>query len=226
MTLKRYLDTPEVGRNFDKRKAGFAGADQFWLSDIRARAMDKYMATGLPGPKIEEWKYTNLGFLARFLANENFEISTTGDNSTEIKRLFDGAYIENISGPVVVFVNGLFNSALSSCPDGNGIEFSVFSKNPEAFRQSLAEKKESTSLNNLNRARVTDGYYLEIAAQVTMPEPIQVIHLATSGSDGQSLHTRGQISLAAGAKAKVIESFMGPDGPQYWTHMISDVAVA
>ncbi len=226
MTLKRYLDTPEVGKNFEKRKAGFAGADQGWLSDIRARAMDKFMAAGLPGPKVEEWKYTNLGFLARFLANENFEISKTDPDTTEIKMLFDRAYMGNIAGSVVVFVNGHFNPALSSCPDEDGVKFSIFSENPEAFRQSLAEPKQATSLNNLNRAMVTDGYYLEISAQTTMPQPIQIIHLATSGSDGRSLHTRGKISLAAGAKAKVIESFMGPDGPQYWTHMISDVDVA
>jgi len=226
MTLKRYLDTPEVGRNFEKRKTGFVGADQAWLSDLRARAMDKFMATGLPGPKVEEWKYTNLGFLARFLANENFEVSKTDPDTAETKSLFDRAYIENISGPTVVFVNGHFNSALSSRPDEDGVTFSIFSENPGGFRQSLAEEKQATPLNNLSRAMVTDGYHLQVSAQVTMSRPIQVIHLATSGSDGQSFHTRAKISLAAGAKAKVIESFMGPDGPQYWTHMISDVDMA
>jgi len=226
MTLKRHLDTPEAAINFDKVKTTFTGAGETSLTNMRANAMGKFMATGLPGPKVEEWKYTNLTFLVQFLANENFEFVKSDDYSAEVKALFDKAYIEGITGPVVVFVNGHFHSTLSSCPDEDGVKFSLFSENPEALRQSLADSQESTALNNLNRAMTTDGYHLEISAGGNLSQPIQIIHMATSGTDGQSLRTRGKISLGNGARAKVIESFIGPDEQRYWTHMISDVDLA
>ncbi len=220
MALKSHLDNPELVREFDAVRAALTGADQPWLNDLRRDAMARFTATGIPGPKVEEWKYTNLSFLAR----ENFQVASETDGQPEIKNLFDRAYIKNIAGPVIVFVNGYINKSLSSFPDGTGVNLSVFSEKPQNFQQDLMVSDNSSALDNLNKALVTDGYHIEISEKTT--SPIQIVHLATSDTDKQSLRLRGQISVGRRAKAKIIESFTGPDGARYWCHMISNVNLA
>ncbi len=220
MTLKLHLDNPEIAREFDALKASLPGADQPWLNDLRSEAMTCFTDSGIPGPKVEEWKYTNLGFLAR----ETFGPASKTHGQSEIKALFDRAHFKNIAGPVVVFVNGYIHKSLSSFPDESGVRLSVFSEQPQKFQQDMRVTGGSSALDNLNKAMVTDGYHIEISSKT--PTPIQIIHLATSDSHMRSLRLRGRVSVDPGACGKIIESFMGPDGARYWCHMVGHIELA
>ncbi|NOZ42697.1 MAG: Fe-S cluster assembly protein SufD [Alphaproteobacteria bacterium] len=217
--MKLYLDNPEIAVNFEAVKAVLPGADQDRLNDRRRHAITSFSETGIPGPRLEQWKYTNLSFLAK----ENYPIAAKAEQSDEIRQYFDQSYITAIAGPVVVFVNGYFYPDLSSLPTEQGLDFSVFSQNPEAFYQSLQPSAGSSSLNNLNRALVTDGYDISIAADVTLSQPLQIIHIATSGTNMQSVRSRARIKFGQRSQATIIESFIGADDTRYWFHMVSDV---
>ncbi|MCK5424563.1 MAG: Fe-S cluster assembly protein SufD [Emcibacter sp.] len=216
-----HLDNPEIRKRFEVVKDSLTGADQTWLSDLRADAMKSFTATGIPGPKVEEWKYTNLGFLA----NENFAVAKENAQQKEVKDLFDKAYMAHIDGAVVVFVNGHIYPALSSYPEEKGVDFTVFSENTQALRLSLVTSEQCTALNNLNRAMVTDGYSLDIAAGVALSGPLQIIHIVTSGTDMKLLPVRSQVSADKASKARIIETFIGAEGERYWGHMISEVTL-
>ncbi len=41
------------------------GADLPWLKTLRQEAIARFSALGLPSPRVEAWKYTNLGSLAK-----------------------------------------------------------------------------------------------------------------------------------------------------------------
>jgi len=226
MTVKLYIENPEIGPDFEATQEKLSLPDNpspeaSWLKHARATAMDKFLTVGIPGPKVEEWKYTNLGFLA----NENFALAHRAAQTSEITASFDEAYMAAITGPVIVFVNGYLDKTLSRFPKEGGMALTVFSDDPESFRQDLAARDDSTSLNNLNRALVTDGYSLKLSENTAMAQPVQIIHIVTAETDRQSARTRGQITLARGAKAKIIESFMGPDAVRYWSHTISKVTL-
>lgn len=216
-----HLDNPEIGKKFEEARTSLTGADQPWLDDLRGNAMSRFSATGIPGPKVEEWKYTNLGFLA----NENFAIAEKADRREEIKILFDRACFESIGGPVVVFVNGHIYPALSSYPSGKTADFTIFSENPEKFRRSLVTCDASSALNNLNRAMVSDGYSLEIAAGAELSRPIQIIHIVTSAMHMKLIPVRLQITAHKAAKARIIETFIGAEDQRYWSHVIGDVVL-
>lgn len=217
-----HLDNPEISKGFEAVKSSLPGADQTWLVKLRSDAMSRFTSCGIPGPKVEEWKYTNL----TFLANENFELSAQAGQQAEIKVLFDRAHLEHIDGPVVVFVNGHIHPDFSSYPEGEGVEFAVFSENPQTLRHSLTPSEQSTALNNLNRAMVTDGYSLNIAAGVTLPKPVQIIHIVTSATHMKLLPVRSQITAGKASKARIIETFIGTENERYWCHMISEVTLA
>ncbi|PCI33119.1 MAG: Fe-S cluster assembly protein SufD [Alphaproteobacteria bacterium] len=216
-----HLHNPEIGKHFEGIRSSLTGADQAWLGAVREEAMTRFTNTGIPGPKVEEWKYTNLGFLA----NENFAVGTKADQTSEIKAFYDAAYLADIAGPVVVFVNGHIYPALSSYPDEEGVEFSVFSENTSAFRDTLESSDQASSLNDLNRAMVTDGYRLDIAAGVQVRQPIQIIHIVTSATDMKLIPVRSQVTASKGAKARIIETFIGAENERYWGHMISETTL-
>ncbi len=221
MAIKLHLDNAHMVNAFEAVKSTLTGVDKPWLNDMRAAAMAKFSHVGIPGPKVEEWKYTNL----TFLANENFIPVQERSQSPEVKALFNKAYNKDISGPVIVFVDGYVDMTYSSLSKETGIACDIFSEKPQVFREEMADTSNSTPLNNLNRALVTDGYNLDIPADTIAPHIIQVIYIATTAAHKQSLHTRVQITLAAGAKAQIIESFIGAEDTRYWSHTTTTVKV-
>lgn len=219
MTQKRYFAPPQITAGFKAVRSALPGADIDDFDGLRGDAMSKYMDSGLPGPKVEEWKYTNLNFLA----NENFDVARASTQEAEIKKLFEKAHIKGLSSSLLVFVNGYYYKPLSTSVDQKGIKLSFLSDNIQPFRDGMAVSDGDSSLNNLNRALVTDGYHLEIAPDVEMEQPLQIIHMATSGTDMTAMRHRVQIIAGTGAKAEIIESYIGADQERYWTHGVTDV---
>ncbi len=219
MAMKLHLDNPALRDTFEAVKETLPGAGQDWVLDTRQAAMDKFTMVGIPGPKVEEWKYTRLGFLT----SEGFAPATQEDHAEEIKQYFDQAYRPDLAGHVLVFVNGIINQNLSFCPSDREIDVAIFSENTTGFRGTLVPVEDSSPLNNLNRALVTDGYHIDVPAGKTLTHPVQIIHIVTRGTDLQAVRTRAQVNVGAGAKAEIIESFLGAEGERYWSHMVSDI---
>lgn len=222
MAQKLHLDNPALAAQFDAIKDQLPGAGQSWVMNTRQAAMDEFMAVGIPGPKVEEWKYTKLNFLA----NENFPLAQKNSNTSEIKDYFDRSYRPDIPGHVLVFVNGTIDRTLSFCPSDTVADIGIFSENTADFKNTLVPMAASSPLNNLNRALVTDGYHIDIPAGKKLAHPIQIIHIVSAGTDMNSVHLRGQITVGAGASGEIIESFLGADQERYLSHMITDVTVA
>ncbi len=222
MAKKLYFDNTALKARFEADKSSFIGADLAWLNNVRTEAMAQFMALGIPGPKVEEWKYTNL----TFLANENFTALAKSDQKKEAKIYFDKAYIKAIRGPVVVFVNGYLDRTLSTFEGLDEEYFSFFSEQPQNFKNMLENTLGSTSFNHLNCALVTDGYRLNIPENTVLDDIIQIIHIATSAAHMKSFYTRTAIEAGKNAQGQIMESFIGPDHVRYWNHMISDLTLA
>ena len=75
--------------------------DAAGLAASRRDAIDALRRDGLPGPRVEAWKYTSL----RPLERRSFAAAVAG--------LHDPAWIAGIPAPRIVFVNGHHASSLS-----------------------------------------------------------------------------------------------------------------
>ncbi len=222
MAMKLYMDNPAIAENFAAASARLPGAGEADLDNLRTAALKRFAAIGIPGPKVEEWKYTPLGFLT----HETFAVAEESAHQAEIRALYETARMADIDGPVVVFVNGYLDSELSTSLDQEGVNFAVLSQNPRLFSDSLAGDGPSSSFDDLNRAFATDGYVLDIAAGVTVEKPLQILHLATTGTDMRALRTRCRVRAGEGARAQIIETFVGAEGERYWSHTVSQVDLA
>ena len=71
MTEKNHFDGLNYENVYAAQKNMLPGTELSWLNDIRQSSMTKFVEVGLPGPKVEEWRYTNL----TPLKSETYEIA-------------------------------------------------------------------------------------------------------------------------------------------------------
>ncbi|MEC8776730.1 MAG: Fe-S cluster assembly protein SufD, partial [Pseudomonadota bacterium] len=99
------MNTPLL-EQYEEVAAGLPGSGVAWLETLRREGNDTYRSLGLPGPRVEAWKYTNLTRMGRtkFLPALKAEIPS-------LDNVPNGAL--DVDAPKLVLVNGLLRSDLS-----------------------------------------------------------------------------------------------------------------
>ena len=232
-TCKAYLD------RFATMRAELPGAGLPWLDAWRARAIERFAEHGFPGPRLEEWRFTNLSKLAETVF-EPFPSAANGISREDL----GGYRLEDGSDHLLVFVNGRLRPDLSSPgAPGDGITVTGLSRaledDAEAVEESLigagdltgeeragaerAGEERSASLGQLNAAFMVDGAVIRVAANAQPERPVHLIFLAHPNKEPAGMHLRNIIHAGEGAKLTVIESYAGlADGP-YWTNAVTHV---
>jgi Fe-S cluster assembly protein SufD len=75
----------------------------------------------------------------------------------------------------------------------------------------------------LNAAFFADGFVLDVAPDVSLDQPIEIVHLS-SGEGGASFHTRSLVSVGAGSRVSVFENFAGEG--DYWRNDVVELRLA
>ena len=84
----------------------------------------------------------------------------------------------------------------------------------------------------LNMALLNDGAVIHIDDHIELDKPIEVIYLNTNCSsksddnDGVMIQSRNIITLGVGAKATLVERFIGIDQGKYFHNSLSDILLA
>ncbi len=162
-------------------------------SDIRQQAFEQLMRDGLPGPRDEEWKYTNLTpVLNLAFAKAGAEIELPD------LQVLEELSSENFSR--LVFVDGTFQPGLSLTPP-QGVEVQVI--DPAQFE---APEGKLHALNALNLSLAESGIEIEVAEGQEIEKPLHILHLLSAQQLSCSLHPRVQVKLGRGAKLSLLES--------------------
>ena len=172
--------------------------DSAGLASRRREAIDAQRRDGLPGPRVEAWKYTSL----RALERRAFDVPPA---SAE-----DPAWVAGIPSPRIAFVNGRFSAALSDLaglPDGLRVEAlsGLLARGAAAEAFIEAADRADRPFSRLNTALAVEGAVIRVAAGHAIETPLHVVSIsAPSGSDVAS-HLRHVIELETGARAFVVE---------------------
>tara|TARA_B100001939_G_scaffold334387_1_gene335291 strand:+ start:6069 stop:7403 length:1335 start_codon:yes stop_codon:yes gene_type:complete len=224
MTKKRYIDSPAYDDAFHKVRPQLAGAGLAALDQARLTALERFMQDGLPGPRVEEWKYCNLTRLA------DRPYLPIPRETVEAAQLSEDVLKDEPFGGRLVFVNGYFVQNLSRLPQIEGIEVKALSelKNDEksaGYMNELVEADDGDSLLALNQALFSDGMILRLGAGVELAEPLEILHLADRSAEGKARRSRNLIHLEKGAKATVVEKYAGAAACFYWTQDVSRIVL-
>lgn len=225
MTHKNHFDGSRYENNLTN--SVFPVTDIEWLNQARQKSMNAFVEIGLPGPRVEEWKYTNLSSMN----SKTYAVAETADNvDTAIADKIDETILTDIDGSKVVFVDGFYKAEFSSIIEEEGLN--LWSLN-EYIRLQEADAKallnathEESSLASLNSALMTDGYVIKVKQNIKLSKPIQIIHVASEKSSLKALRNKNFIEISENSAAQVIESFIGFDNVDNWQQDATYIKVA
>ena len=139
---------------------------------MRKDAFSKFLDTGLPTQKWEDWRFTNLSYLK----NESFRISESQDTPNSILDI--SSYEVNDVDTIVIY-NGHYQKEISSVPKGvqlmSGIEY-YEQKNGEI------ESTEYSPFDLLNTAFMDSGMCFVVEPNTVVETPMRILFISNGGN--------------------------------------------
>ncbi len=207
------------------RIGALPGAGLDWLRRLREESLARAVTDGLPSPRIERWKYTNLNALAQ----TEFETPANeagAPSKVELPRfLADGVVAHRM-----VFVNGGFRrelSDLAGLPDGAGVESlaDLLARDPQALAASITGHEAGDGLAALNTALMADGVVIRLSAGTRLDRPLLLVFLGGASDRALAFHPRNLILADAGSHATIIELHAPAADAVYWSQPVTDIVV-
>lgn len=201
-----------------------AGHDIPWVIQARQAAFARFALQGFPTRRDEEWKYTDLSMLKRraSLAPDHIPPDPSSEAALHAWALAEeGTHL-------LVFVNGHFSeelSAIGPLPQGVRLESlaSLLDEGSEMPRPYF-EGSEYTVFGALNTAFATDGVVITLPQGVQLDEPIYLLFIASG--HGVAIYPRVIVQAAAGARATVVEHYMGTLDTHNFTDAVTQLTLA
>ena len=201
------------------------------LGSRRRAALESFTATGFPTAKQEDWRFTPVTPIAmREWQLDGGEEGKRGRGEVgmdELAQLRFGA-----DWHTLVFVDGEFRADLShrpGLPAGVTVEplGEALARAPELVERWFARiaSSEVTPFSALNAAFARDGAVVRVAAGIEVPEPIQLLFVATPGSEGRAIQTRTILVIEPEARAQFIESYSAVGDATWFTNAVTEVRV-
>ena len=198
---ERYLDAFE-------RIAADGKRTPAWLRRHRDAARDRFLSSGFPGVKDEDWKYTSVAGIE----DRVFVVARAGEGGLTAS---DAAcwIPADAAGNVLVFENGLYRPDLSvRRPLPPGVRLGSLS---EAFSDGgdglvpFLSPLPGNPFGDLNTMLMEDGAFLHVGKDVDVPDPIQLLFLASGEGMQVMAHPRNVIVAQEGARVTVVERYAG-----------------
>lgn len=201
--------------------------DPAWLTEMRRKAMHRFMAHGFPTPRDEDWIYTNLSALA----GRTFHRARA--TPTPMPETLGGHHLDAVTGPRLVFVNGHYDAALSTLdalPEGVSLRTvaSILEASPDALADAMARLTGDTAhaFADLGTAFFEDGAVLEVAAGTKVEAPIQIVFLMKSWANDVVEHPRLIVRAGEGSDFTLLERYEAQGPGQRFTNTAALVDLA
>lgn len=209
-SINRYCE------QFSLLESLLTGAGLPWLRRARRTALERFAESGFPTTRDEDWKYTNVTPIER-RAFQLMPGSVHGISAEQVNRLaFNGDHL-------LVFIDGRHAPSLSrrgSLPQGARLSCLATALLDHADQIGTYFSFDGEAAGNgfsaLNAAFWMDGAYLDLAADVTVEQPIHLLFIATQAD--LAMHPYNIIHAARSSHATVIEHFVGLDSILYLTN--------
>ena len=176
----------------------------------RRQALERFLASGLPTPREEDWKYTSLATLeqAEWHAPEQAPKTVVA---------------EDYPGTLLRFGNGRLIDADPRVVQAHSLAAHADAAPVTRYLGQLAGRiAGGTALAQINSALWRDGLFLHVPARRTLP-PLFVAHSASEAD--AMLHVRNLVVLEAGAEAVLVEHYRGSPDLPYWNNPVTEIVL-
>jgi Fe-S cluster assembly protein SufD len=198
----------------------FVGAPA-WLVTLRRNAFERFAALGFPTTHDEDWKYTNVGAIAK----TRFEPGRMVAVEPERFPLADMGCATRL-----VFVNGIFSRDLSSMDhEQQGVRVHSLKElllaGSEIVESHFARdaRFDNQAFVALNTALAEDGAVVEVDKDAVLGEPIHLLFLSVPNGGPTVSHPRNLIVAGRGSQSSVIETYVGAGGAACFTNAVTEI---
>lgn len=194
------------------------------IFDLRRQQFENFKAKGFPTRKNENWKYTDLAFLAK----KEFALSTKP--SEPITQSILDQCINNQEYYQLVFVDGYFAPSLSNCEDfPANVQYqslvNLMKDDNKELLELLIHQEPAESLITLNTAFLTDGVYLSIPQNEQISRPIKLLFITTEKTHPTMYYPRNIIIMGENSKATIIEEHISTTKQSYFKNIVNQITV-
>ena len=196
-----------LGRLLPARDA----TDASELAERRCEGRTWLADHGLPTTRDEAWRYTALGRLN----DERFDLfqgaAVQGEAAVTVELIDEIA--GSHGGARIVFLNGTWNPELSTVAGvPTGVEITSASAAGASRAQAGPSGARTDGFIALNHALASDAATITVGEDLALEAPIHVVHVSMPTTEA-AVHPVTVITVAPGARATVIESWVGTSGP-------------
>jgi Fe-S cluster assembly protein SufD len=214
-------------RHFSELEKGEGRNRKGWLRTLRERAMASFHELGFPTTRDEEWKYTDVGPIARTAfrpAGRDLDKFSSAALARLIPHDFDAYRL--------VFVNGYYAPGLSSPrPPSQELEIGSLAAALEGgdgwVESHLARyaSHERHAFVALNTALMKDGAFVCVPAGRILSRPIHLLFVSLSGAEATVCHPRILIGIGARSQAAVVESYLGVEAGVCFVNAVTEIVL-
>lgn len=197
---------------YDSIAPELAGAGTDWLDALRQDGFTRYGALGLPGPRVEAWKYTNLTRMGRTTFVPALTLPAASLDAVPAGAL-------DIEAVRLVMVNGRLRTDLSDLDKvPEGVSLKPLSEAFEGAADHIKHRINRTAAGHdmpmlaLNTAYLSDGLVVEVAAGATVEIPLHLISVGIADETPVAFYPRNIVTLGNGSAATIYESHIGLGG--------------
>jgi Fe-S cluster assembly protein SufD len=196
-----------------------------WLTARRAAAAQTLQAEGFPTTRDEEFRFTNVAPIAA----RAYPAADVPPARASLDALRAEATVPGLDAHEIVFVNGRFApelSAIDGLPAGVRLANLASSIGADAaLVESLwgkAIKFQMQGFTALNTALAADGAVLVVDPEVVVDRPIHFVFLSSAPA-AFGAHVRNLVRVGHHAQVRIVESYLGETGQEYFTNAITEV---
>ncbi|HWA14063.1 MAG TPA: Fe-S cluster assembly protein SufD [Burkholderiales bacterium] len=204
-------------------RAGLPETPAGWQRELRRRAFERANALTVPGPRDEEWRFTDLAPLYKLTLRRAAALASVPAGA------IDGFAVPEATIRLV-FIDGHYAAALSRPDAGVGVSVANLADAGSSL-QDLAERHlgrlaafDADPFVAVNTACLGDGAVIHVAGSANAPAPIHVLHVSTQ-RDGAA-HPRVLVVAEPGTECTVVEEFAGLPEATGLTNAVTEIQVA
>ena len=194
------------------------------LHDIRTDAIKNFENKGFPTKKEEAWKYTSLNSILK----NDFSVFPKNETLIEfsdVKKYF----LHEIDTYKVVFIDGVFNSFLSStthdgldiCLMSSALTKAKYKLVIDQYFNKIANHNES--LTSLNTAFANEGAYIRVPKSKIVDKPIEIMYFSTGSEAALLVQPRNLIVVQENAQVQIIERHQSLNENATLTNSVTEI---
>ena len=187
---------------------------------VRKAEFEKFEKTGFPGPKVEEWKYSPLGPIARTALRPSSETAVESESTRIDDLLIEGDDITRL-----IFINGKIDRERSSrLIHLGGVTVGAID---DALAAGAIEPEALLTGGDAERGfDALNGAFADCGAVIRIPEgqtsqPVQLIFASTGRQPESMINPRILIDVGDGASLELAETHIFGEGSELLTNLVT-----